>query len=312
MPGTSGWPTTAAVLPPVLPQGAAVTWAIPSCATATRPSVTRVSTDLISWTVLADARRPPACASAFDDLATWTGCVVRADDGTGRMSHDRAVRRSEVVERDRRLEVDRSVDLAARPAPGPRGRRAGTRPVTTAPKRPTGATLGLPRRSRDLHLYAHGTGRRNHPGGRGARGLRRSAGLDGGSRRSVHRASASRGPEVIRVRQLDGRWVMLFSCLAEHMPHDPPGAGGVWAVPVDGPGASVDLDLATRLTDEELYVGKLITLRDGSGRFLAFRNLDSAGQFVGGVTDPLPVGWLLGDDGIRLVDCLPESASRVT
>ncbi len=50
----------------------------------------------------------------------------------------------------------------------------------------------------------------------------------------------------------------------------------------------MDLDLATRLTDEELYVGKLITLRDGSSRFLAFRNLDSAGQFVGGVTDPLP------------------------
>ncbi len=42
--------------------------------------------------------------------------------------------------------------------------------------------------------------------------------------------------EVIRVHQLDGRWVMLFSCLAEHMPHDPAGAGGVWAVPVDGPG----------------------------------------------------------------------------
>ncbi len=69
------------VVPPVLPEGAAVT---------RRPELRHrnasvghaVSTDLISWTRVADALDPQP-APAFDDLATWTGCVVRADEGPG-------------------------------------------------------------------------------------------------------------------------------------------------------------------------------------------------------------------------------------
>src|SRR5215210_6436007 len=43
-----------------------------------------VSTDLRDWTRVADALTPQQ-APAFDDLATWTGCVVRGDDGVWRM-----------------------------------------------------------------------------------------------------------------------------------------------------------------------------------------------------------------------------------
>ena len=43
--------------------------------------------------------------------------------------------------------------------------------------------------------------------------------------------------EVISLVELEGRWALVFSCLSDQMPHDEPGSGGVWSVPVDGPGA---------------------------------------------------------------------------
>ncbi len=270
-----------------------------------------VSTDLISWTRVADALDPQP-APAFDDLATWTGCVVRADDGTWRMFTTGLSGTEEGLVQ--RIGVSRSTDLLTW--------QRDPRPVLEADPRwyatrDNGADETHWRdpwvcrdESGTWHLYA--TAR--------AAGTTKavvahavSDDLEAWTVKPPLSAPSERfaWAEVIRLHQLDGRWVMLFSCLAEHMPHDPAGAGGVWAVPVDGPGAAVDLDLATRLTDEELYVGKLITLRDGSSRLLAFRNLDSSGQFVGGVTDPLPVEWLSGDAGIRLVASQQESASSV-
>ena len=47
--------------------------------------------------------------------------------------------------------------------------------------------------------------------------------------------------EVISVVRVEGRWVLVFSCLADQMPGAAPGAGGVWSVPVEGPGSPVDV-----------------------------------------------------------------------
>ena len=77
--------------------------------------------------------------------------------------------------------------------------------------------------------------------------------------------------EVISVVRVEGRWVLLFSCLSTEMPGAPAGAGGVWSVPVDGPGSPVDVAAAVRLTDESLYVGKVVDHR-GAAYFMAFRN----------------------------------------
>lgn len=43
-----------------------------------------VSEDLVTWEEVADALAPGP-PGAFDDKTTWTGSVVRADDGTWRM-----------------------------------------------------------------------------------------------------------------------------------------------------------------------------------------------------------------------------------
>ncbi len=58
--------------------------------------------------------------------------------------------------------------------------------------------------------------------------------------------------ETIQVVQVEGRWVLLFSCLSTEMPGAAAGSGGVWSVPVDGPGAPVDVASAVRVTDERL------------------------------------------------------------
>ena len=76
--------------------------------------------------------------------------------------------------------------------------------------------------------------------------------------------------EVISLAEVDGRWVLLFSCLSPEVVGAEPDGGGVWSVPVDGPGASVDLDRAIRMTSEDLYVGRLVASDDGP-RFLRVR-----------------------------------------
>ncbi len=43
--------------------------------------------------------------------------------------------------------------------------------------------------------------------------------------------------------------------VAAEVPGAPASAGGVWSVPVEGPGSPVDVAPAVRVTDERLYVG---------------------------------------------------------
>jgi beta-fructofuranosidase len=84
------------------------------------------------------------------------------------------------------------------------------------------------------------------------------------------------------------------------MPDAPAGSGGIWTVPVAGPGAPVDVASAVRLTDESAYVGKVVADRGGHWQLLAFRNRDEGGVFVGGVADPVPVGWRADGLGLEL------------
>ena len=105
--------------------------------------------------------------------------------------------------------------------------------------------------------------------------------------------------EVISLSEVDARWVMTFSCLGPEMPGARSDEGGVWTVPVDGPGAAPDLRRAVRLTDQSRYVGRVVDGPDGAC-LLAFRNEGPDGRFVGGVTDPVPVRWRTDGAGLEL------------
>lgn len=101
--------------------------------------------------------------------------------------------------------------------------------------------------------------------------------------------------EVLQVVQVEGRGVLLFSCLDgeladERRETDPD--GGIWSLPVDDLAGPFDISRATRLTDSSLYAGRLVQDRSGAWNLLAFVNRDESGDFVGGLCDPIPVTWI--------------------
>ncbi len=271
-----------------------------------------VGHDLTSWRVVGDALAPQP-APAFDDLATWTGSVVRSGD-TWTMFTSGITRTT--GPRVQRIGVSRSRDLVSwERVPGTvmdLDDRWYVDQVADDPADPTGEThwrdpfvIADPAERGLWHAYV--TAKTPHP-------------LTGEPTGVVGHATSSDlehwvvGPpldvepgrfdqlEVISLDQVDGRWVLIFSVLGAQVPGAAPGDGGVWSVPVDGPGAPVDVRLATRLTNEHLYVGRTVRLRDGSSRFVAFVNKGTDGRFLGGLTRPLHVGWRPDGAGLRLLD----------
>ena len=254
-----------------------------------------VSPDLHRWRLVADPVHPQP--GDCDDLATWTGSVVRDGEGwrmfhTGRTHADRG--------RVQRMVSSTSPDLvtwARDDGPSwplsadPRHYDVGEGTVHWRDPWVVRAVDGV------WHLYATarvaGTGVVGH-----------AVSDDLCSWRVQPPLSEPTGRfdwlEVISVVEVEERWVLLFSCLSAEMPGSAPGDGGVWSVPVDGPGTEVDVAAAVRLTDESRYVGKVVQDRSGEWQFLAFVNQDDDGRFTGGVTDPVPVRWRADARGLEL------------
>ncbi len=288
------------------------------------------SRDLETWTIRGDAVGPQP-APAFDDQATWTGSTVRADDGWWMFTSGITARTSTRVQR---IGVSRSTDLTTWE------RSEGTvmdldprwyvDQVADDPGDTAGEThwrdpfvIADPAVPGLWHAYV--TAKTPHPATGEPTGVV-------GHATSYDLERWEVGPpldvepgrfdqlEVISVDEVEGRWVLVFSVLGAQVPGAGPGLGGVWSVAVEGPGAPVDTRRATRLTNERLYVGRTVRLRDGSSRFLAFVNEDHdepypGGRFVGGLTPPLRVGWRPDGAGIRLLDApdhwLPADAVRI-
>lgn len=256
------------------------------------------SEDLRTWQRLPDPLPEPR--EGLDDLATWTGCVARGDDGwwlftTGLSRADEGL--------VQRIGSARSADLVtwertpllleADPAHYQR----------TGPDWPEEAWRD-PWVVRDdaglWHLYVTARDAAGTPGC-GVVGHATSADLVTWEVGPALSAPTGRFEwlEVIQVVAVEGRWVLVFSCLSEQMPGATPGAGGVWTVPVDGPGAPVDVAAAVRLLDERFYVGKVVE-HDGLTLLMAFRNQDRAGDFVGGLAGPAALRWRADGRGLEL------------
>ncbi|HEY3003343.1 MAG TPA: hypothetical protein VGJ44_13425, partial [Kribbellaceae bacterium] len=111
--------------------------------------------------------------------------------------------------------------------------------------------------------------------------------------------------EVLQVATVEGRSVMLFSCMTAQLSEDRRArgqTGGIWAVNLDKLTGPYDVAGAYRLHDESLYVGRLIQDRTGQWVMLAFRNVTPEGDFVGEIIDPIPVSW---HDGRLALDGVP-------
>jgi beta-fructofuranosidase len=266
-----------------------------------------VSTDLVTWTRLPDTLAPQP-APAFDDLACWTGSTVRGPDGrwwlfTSGLSHEDGGRTQRIgaatstdlltwTRTDLRLEAD---PRWYAPAASSHEDLHWRDPYVVAD------TAGT------WHMYVTAKAQPKGAPGNGVVGHATSPDLVtwtvqpplGGPTGVFDQL------EVISLAEVDGRWALLFSCLGPELVGLPPGTGGVWSVPVDGPGADVVLSGAVRLTSEDLYVGRVVSTEDGP-RFLAFRNRDEHGTFVGGLIDPHEVGWRADRLGLEVRGLTPR------
>ena len=66
-------------------------------------------------------------------------------------------------------------------------------------------------------------------------------------------------------------------------------------MPIDSPTGPFDIAAARALTNDAFYCGRLIHDRSGQPVLLAFHHYDETGQFMGELSDPMPVGWANGE-----------------
>ncbi len=265
-----------------------------------------VSADLVHWTRIEDAL-VRADAPAFDDLATWTGSVVRHPDGTWFLFYTGATR-APGGKNVQRIGYATSPDLVT-------WQRSSGNPVLAADPRwyePLDAAWH-DEAFRDPWVFADPDGDGWHmlitaraatgePFERGVVGHAVSADLRYWEPRPPLTAPGPRGfgqLEVLQAEVVDGRPVLLFSCLAEHASPDRRATGttgGIWAAPAGGPLGPFDIAAAEPVTDDRFYSGRLVRRRsDGRWVLLAFHHRGEHG-FVGAISDPMPVAW----DGKRL------------
>jgi beta-fructofuranosidase len=259
-----------------------------------------VSSDLTSWTVLADALGPGA-AGAWDDVATWTGSVVEHDGlwfmlYTGVSSIDGGM--------VQKIGLATSPDLLT-------WTKHPANPVMVADKRwyeEFDQTAWREQAWRDPWVA-------RDPGGRGFHALitaRAAHGPTDGRGVVGHATSddlvswAVQPPlsepgefghlEVLQVEIVDGAALLVFSIAARDMSKRRRRRQAVATATYVCAGRSLlgpfDLAAAQPVTVPHLYSGRLVHLRDGSWVMLAFVDIEADGQFVGEIGDPIPVGQL--------------------
>lgn len=247
-----------------------------------------VTRDLASWHRLPDPL--PELRPGFDDLAQWTGCVVRDEDewrmfttGLARADDGRVQRIGSASSTD--LLAWTRDDLVLEADPAHYDVEASSEVHWRDP--------WVVRAGDGWHLYA--TARSGGPGS-GVIGHAVSPDLATWTVRPPLSEPSGRFDwlEVIQVVEVEGRWVALFNCLSPEMPGARPGAGGIWSVPVSGPGEPVDVGSATRLTGEASYVGKVLEI-DGRWQLLSFRNDERLG-----LERPRDVRWRADGRGLEL------------
>jgi beta-fructofuranosidase len=260
-----------------------------------------VSTDLTNWTLLPDALWPGP-SGAWDDVATWTGPIVRHEGlwymlYTGASSQDDAL-----VQR---------IGLATSPD------------LLTWTKHPANPLIEADPRWYELldRTVWHDQAWRDpwvflDPAGDGYHALitARAATWPSDSRgviahaRSIDLVEWQVQPpltepggfgnmEVPQVEEIDGTAVLVFSCADVHLGHN---RRARQSAPATGTylcrGSTIlgpfDVKHDTQFLDE-VYSGRLVRARDGRWVLLGFVDIGTDGTFVGAVSDPIPLDALL-------------------
>lgn len=257
------------------------------------------SRDLVTWTVHDDALRPDP--RGWDDLALWTGSVVRGDDGRWRMFYTAINTRGHGL-RDQRLGVAVSDDLFT-------WRRVLDHPAVEVDPRwytTLDEDSAASETWRDPFVY-------RDPAGEGWRMLvtARAAGAgrndDGvlAEARSDDLVSWEVGPpacapghgfgqlEVAQVRVVEGTPVLVFTCHPQEQLASRVAAVGsysTWSMTVDSLVGPFDIGRVQPFTAEPaLFAAQLVQARDAGWVLVGFRNLEAEGVLSFETLDPIPV-----------------------
>ncbi|MCU1490814.1 MAG: hypothetical protein JWM85_2219, partial [Acidimicrobiaceae bacterium] len=273
-----------------------------------------VSEDLASWTRVSDALVHDEEPS-FDDLAIWTGSIVRGGTGEWLLFYTGSSRAEAGLVQ--RIGLARSSDLFT-------WERVGGGPLLEADGRwyeklsdrswPDEAWRDpwvFPDPGGDgWHMLITARSKVGEARGRGVIGHARSSDLlHWQAQPPLSAPGAGFGQlEVPQVEMFDDGPGIIFSCLGSELTDGVPGTGGIWVAPAESLTGPFDLGKARLLTDESLYSGRAIRNRSGRWILLAFENRDSDGHFVGAICDPLLLS--AGTDGIPVLDVELARARR--
>jgi beta-fructofuranosidase len=266
-----------------------------------------VSTDLRTWALLPEALTA-GDPGAPDDLAIWTGCVVRPGrDAPWHMFYTGATDAEGETVQSTCLAT--SLDLVT-------WTRDAANPILCADPR-WYEVLGeswpgenwrdpwvYPDPAGDgWHMLVTARGRAGPDDDRGVVGAAWSPDLRNWEARPPRSApGAGFGQlEVMQLEVVDGHPVLLFSCLRPELSTARAATvvtGGIWAVTAEPGGDPFDVASAELLVDDRFYVGKLVRDRDGGWVLLAFHHRGPDDTFVGAISDPMPV--VMTPNGLRL------------
>jgi beta-fructofuranosidase len=262
-----------------------------------------MSENLRDWIQVSDAL-VAGDAPAFDDLATWTGSVVR-DDGQWWLFYTGATLVNDKIRQT--IGAATSTDLED-------WDKLPTSPLVTADGRwyeRLGGDTWYEEAWRDPWVFPDPDGDGWHMliTARADHGPADDRGVIGHAHSPDLRQWTVGPPlskpgsgfghtECPQVAWVDGRLVLLFSCMDPHFSavRRASGAtGGILYVPTDSPTGPFDIAAARPLTGDAFYCGRLTSDRSGQPVLLAFRNYDDNRQFLGELSDPMPVAWEDGE-----------------
>lgn len=257
-----------------------------------------VSKDLTNWTVLPDALAPNP-TPGFDSWTTWTGSVVRADDGTWWMFYTGSSREDGGL--IQRIGAATSSDLMS-------WERFGDGPMVEADSR-WYETLDLDLwhdqawrdpwvfRTSDSGPWEMLITARSAEGNPQERGVIGYATSDDLAQWDVHPPLSKPDQgfgqlEVLQYAVVNGVPLLIFCCgareLGEERKSNIGGVDTTYSVECPNGIASVDFRLARPFLDPVLYAGRLVEHPSLGWHLLGFIG-EQDGRFVGRISDPVPV-----------------------
>lgn len=279
------------------------------------------STDLIEWEDYGTVLRPGA-AGDLDASATWTGSVVRADDGSWRMFYTGSTFFSPAeITNIETIGVAHSTDLHHWQKDDRLRLQADPRWYEVLPDRTWHEEAWRdPWVFRDVagdgwHMlvtarFRSGASVRD----RGVVGHARSDDLlTWRVQPPLTRGDAGFAhlevPQAVRLAQRD--W-LLFSCDSAHLAGERSGGvGGIWLAPALSELGPYDLAAAELLLDERHYAGRVVSDREGVPHVLAFENTTGTadgGGFGGRIGDPIELDTTGGRPQARLAQRETENS----